>query len=126
MSNTPLTDAALHPLKFGRSYTDSSDGATAQQDALTNLEVLARELEAQLAAARAEIRRHLLTVCKLREALILILPMAKGYAHEHNVGGNQGKVSAASGILKLTRDVDEVAYDGNLPQDAADIWNADR
>ena len=32
---------------------------------------------------------------KLVEMLALILPMAKGYAHEHNVGSNQHHVNLA-------------------------------
>lgn len=41
----------------------------------------------------------------LRNALRLILPMAKGYAHEHPVGGNQEKVNEAAEILNTNRGV---------------------
>ncbi len=40
------------------------------------------------------------TESKLRDALSWVLPMAKGYAHEHPVGGNQDKVDSAQQILE--------------------------
>ena len=37
---------------------------------------------------------------ELLEALILVLPMAKGYAHEHNVGSNWKIVAKVCDIVE--------------------------
>ncbi|KKN68470.1 hypothetical protein LCGC14_0451060 [marine sediment metagenome] len=36
---------------------------------------------------------------ELLDALVFILPMAKGYAHAHPVGGNQDKIRHAEQII---------------------------
>jgi hypothetical protein len=38
-------------------------------------------------------------IAHLEDALRLVLPMAKGWAHEHPVGDNQGKVDEAAAVL---------------------------
>lgn len=40
-------------------------------------------------------------ITELREALTLILPLAKGYAAEHPVGSNQAYVNAACDVLRI-------------------------
>jgi len=36
---------------------------------------------------------------ELHDALVLILPMAKGYAHANQVGGNMKKIQRAESII---------------------------
>lgn len=63
-------------------------------EALGHLQVLSAKAKDAYAAKE--------DLCK---ALRLILPMAKGYAHEHPVGSNQEKVNEAAEILGRVGDV---------------------
>jgi len=60
-----------------------------------------REVEAgkQAAAKAAEQKRRAECFPDLLEALQLILPMAKGYAHQHNVGSNQAYCDQAESVI---------------------------
>lgn len=168
MIKSPKTDAlvATFPAEVGLV------GLALQYSALLDH---ARSAEDAMISLKDEVLGHLATVNKLRNGLTWVLPMAKGYAREHQVGDNIGKVIEAEHILRSVEEVDQAStpkpdfynlvktldwpqpdmhgvfvqddmetfaqqmwdtfecltnrrfpYDGNLPQDAADIWNADR
>lgn len=53
----------------------------------------------QLETARADERAACDDAERLKHALAVILPMARAWAHEHNVGGNQDKCEWAARIL---------------------------
>ncbi len=57
----------------------------------------ARHAAAELASA--EIERNRVAIAELVEALILILPMAKGYASANRVGNNDEHINAARAAI---------------------------
>ena len=80
------------------------------QGEMVDLSGALEQSERQITAVRAEvsggafvpISEWNVTIAerdRLLDALRLILPMAKGYAHEHPVGGNQEKVNEAAEIV---------------------------
>lgn len=55
--------------------------------------------ELQLAIIERDVAAFRAREAELKHALMVVLPMAKGYAHEHPVGDNIGKCEWAEGLL---------------------------